>query len=223
MAVKHFGVDVTHDQMEEMLVQYTPLIKKYTAKFGYRAAGLGCALDKEDLEQELICTFIKCVRAYDPERGAAFMTFVINAFFHEVNRLMRKDQRNIEAGRTVSNVAKDDADGEFSIFDNIDSGWASPEQNLAALQLHQQLVGKLSPAAAAIVGQLVDPSDQVCEQFDLHVRGIESRRASTIDGPAARIRPQLNLNFLFELFNVPAGTARKLRQEIEQNAAVVFA
>src|SRR5690606_38073429 len=83
------------------LQQFAPLINKYTFKFHQRAVGLGCSMDENDIRQELSIIFLRCVESYDESKGGSFMNYLISAMYHEMNRLMSKDQRNIERFKTV--------------------------------------------------------------------------------------------------------------------------
>lgn len=200
--------------------QFTPLINKYAYKFHQRAMGLGCAMDMDDIRQELCIIFLRCVTNYDETKGASFMNFLISAMYHEMNRMMQRDQRNFEQARTVRQFQMDDEGEETdSLFDRIDSGWASPEQNLEAMQSFDALLESLSPQARLLVQNVVDPSPEVCRQFELQERG--SRRLREV-GEDARAMLQLNLNFLFHLFQIPRDTAVKLKQEIKAKTGSAF-
>ncbi len=211
-----------NQRAERTIEGFTPLINKYAYKFHTRAAGLGCALDLDDIKQELSITFLKCVQSYDEAKGASFMNFVISAWFNEMNRLMRKDQSNREVGYTMGASTIDD-DGEESIggmFDRVDSGWATPEQNMEASQSLSALLDTLSPPARMLVETLIEPPEAVCRQFELQERGAKSIR----DTFNIRVRAtlQMNLGFLFDLFSVPANQARALQKEIHEKTGRAF-
>lgn len=200
--------------------QFWPMINRYTYKFHQRAVGLGSPLDYDDVRQELCLTFTKCKASYDETKGASFMNFVISAWFNEMNRIFRKDQRNREEGLTLHAVQGGDDEESYNLFDVVDSGWATPEQNLEALSSIEFTLNGLSDQARVLVETLLNPPESVCEQYDLRECGVDQRRAD--ESGTLRHVKQLNLNFLFKLFDIPADVARRLQREIEQKTTVAF-
>lgn len=199
--------------------QYAPLIHKFAYRFYQRSQGLNSSRDLEDIRQELTLIFLRCCKSYDETKGSTFMNFVISSWFNEMNRLMLKDQRNREVAYTVSAQNGDDEEEAFSLFDRVDSGWASPEQNAEALSSMQFTLEGLSDQARLLVETLINPSEAVCHQYDLRERGALQRRNSGEDRRGSR---HLNLAFLFLLFKVPAAAARDLRAEIQSRTALAF-
>lgn len=203
------------------LEQFTPMINKYAFKFHRRASGLGCALDLDDIRQELSIVFLRCVDAYDEAKGASFLNFTITSMYHEMNKLMARDQRNIELFTTVRDHQVDedgDSYGE-SIFDRVDSGWATPEQNMEAAQCYHELMESLSEPARLLVENVVNPSPEILHQFDLQARGAAQLRQQ---GIAARASHHLNLSFLFNLFGLSRDTGNKLKLEVRRKAQRAF-
>jgi hypothetical protein len=208
-------------QAKRTIKQFTPLINKYANKFHYRAQGLGAAMEVEDIRQELSLIFLRCVNSYDESKGGSFMNFVISAWFNEMNRLMRKDQSNREVGYTLRSTSYDDEGEEAgSLFDHVDSGWATPEQNLEATQSLGVLLGELSPPARLLVETLIAPPDAVCRQFELQQRGSKAIRDRF--GVRVRAQLQLNLGFLCDLFCIPDNQAKRLQREIEHKTGRAF-
>lgn len=209
--------------MQAMIDQFTPLIMKYTHFFAPRAAALASSLDREDIQQELTIIFMRCVRSFDPSKGVKFMTYTIQAFFHDMNRRLDRDQRNWEEGVTYQDTAGE-GDDEFSILDGVASEGASPEELMEALSCLEWAFDSLSEEARVLVNALVDPPDAVLQQFQLQIEGAASRRDRLIEGVTLpRSRQQFNLKFLFELFEVPLAPSRHLRAEIESKVAHAFA
>lgn len=203
------------------LQQFAPLINKYTFKFHQRAVGLGCSMDENDIRQELSIIFLRCVESYDESKGGSFMNYLISAMYHEMNRLMSKDQRNIEQFKTVrqSQMMEEDED-TLGVWDRIDSGWASPEQNLEAYQAMTHMLDNLSPQARLLVENVVAPNQEVIRQFDIQVKGSENIREN---GDFARASKSINTNFLLKLWGVPRHVGQELQKEIRTQARVSFA
>lgn len=206
------------------LEQFTPLINKYAFKFHRRAAGLGCAMDLDDIKQELSIVFLRCRDAYDETKGASFMNFTITAMYREMNRLMGRDQRNAELFPTIRQhqVSDDGDDYNESIFDRVDSGWASPEQNFEAIQAYEELLTSLSEPARILVESVVNPSPQILDQFRMQEDGAKQLREIGLSD-SVRASRILNMNFLFNLFGIPRDAATKLRAEISQKTVYAFA
>lgn len=205
---------------EALLIQYTPLIAKHTLKFHRRAMGLGCPMDQDDIRQELIIVMQRCAVSYDDSKGSSFMNFLINAWYHEMNRVMRRDQRNRDIGMTLNQTCCSKSDGEeLNLLDTIDSGWATPEQNLEALSSLQVALRGLSDEARMLVDILLDSPDSISDQFELQQRGAVERREA---GISRRSMTQLNLKFLLTLFEVPTDVARKLSGEIRSSFGAAF-
>lgn len=202
------------------LQQFAPLINKYAFKFHRRAVGLSCAMDIDDIKQELSIIFLKCVGLYDDTKGGSFMNYLISAMYHEMNRLFSRDQRNREVCVTVAQFTTSD-DGEMSdsIFDRVDSGWATPEENYEAIQCLSALLNSLSPEARAIVQQIVDPSPAILEQFELQERGSAAVREA---GASVRATLQLNLNFMFNLLDIPRSVSTRITREVRQQTERTF-
>lgn len=200
--------------------QFTPLINKYTYKFHQRAVGLGCSMDEGDIRQELSIIFLRCVAAYDEAKGGSFMNYLISAMYHQMNQIMSKDQRNIERFKTVrqSQMTEEDEDS-LGVWDRIDSGSASPEQNLEALQSMRHMLDRLSPQARLLVENVIEPNAEVCRQFDIQVRGTESVRRN---GGATRAMRSLNTTFLLRLWGIPRFAGANLQKEIRAQAISSF-
>lgn len=212
--------NVRNQEANRTIEQFAPLINKYTYKFSQRARSLGTAMDEDDIRQELSIIFLRCVEAYDESKGGSFMNFLISAWFNEMNQLMRRDQRNFERGKTRSDHVESDDGDAMSIFDTVDSGWATPEQNLEALQQAEALLNALTPQARVLVHTLIDPPDAICEQYAAHTNGIRERRDAQLS--AKKTYRQLTLRFLFEAFQVSPSDQVRITREIQTKAAVVF-
>lgn len=212
----------TNQDAARTIEQFTPMINKYAFKFLQRANGLGASMDLDDIRQELSLIFIRCTRSYDETKGGSFMNFVISAWFNEMNRLMRKDQRNVNVGHTLSDSqwGEDDEQMDGSIFDRVDSGAPTPEQNVEALQLLNATLNGLSAPARTLVSALLDPPDELCRQFEIQASGIKERRDRNVTNRNAYT--QMNLRFLFEVFGIPRVPAMNLKQEIESRVGHVF-
>ena len=211
----------TNQQAPRNLDQFAPLIHKYSFKFAKRATGLGCAMELDDIRQELSLVFVKCCNSYDETKGGSFMNFLISAWFNEMNRLMSRDQRNREVGYTMrADSCGEEGEESFSLFDLIDSGHASPEENLSALSSMNEGLRNLSEPARMLVELLVDPPDIVCQHFDAQLRGAASRREA---GMASRSTKHLNLTFLGNLFDIPRTCLKDLQAEIANTIGSAFA
>lgn len=201
--------------------KFKPLIAKYARKFHQRAVGLNMGWEQEDVEQELSLIFYKCQGSYDPEKGGSFMNFVITAFFNEMNAKMRKAQKQMDRGVAfVSNMQGGEEGESLNLFDTIDSGHATPEQNVEALQCIEHALRGMSEPASSLVKMLMDPPDPICIQFELLSKGTLARREALKDG--RRSPQQLSLSFLFDLFKVPKADARRIQMEIEKKVGNAF-
>lgn len=209
-----------NQQAARTVEQFMPMIGKYTRRFARRAAGLNAAMDEDDIRQELSLIFLRCTESYDESKGGSFMNFVITAWFNNMNQLMRRDQRNFENGLTISPNMVNSEEEEMSIFDTIDSGWATPEENVMALKALETTLDRLSPQARVLVMALIDPPDVLRYQYEMHIRGIKERREAQTS--RRKTYHNLSLRFLFEILEVPVTDQLRLIKEIEATVQNVF-
>lgn len=98
---------------EELLQQWQPKITKMKQSFiPY--------LDEDDIEQELRLVLWKCQRAYSPDRGAVFHTYLHQAMLNTMGKLVRSvgrhnpDYRSLVYLSTLDDFEEGDDRGEGS-------------------------------------------------------------------------------------------------------------
>jgi DNA-directed RNA polymerase specialized sigma24 family protein len=196
--------------------QFRPMILKYSWKFAKRAAGLGSPIHRDDIEQELTIVFMKCVESYDESRGGSFMNFTISAFYYEMNRVFKKDQRAFEDSgmrRTTSTaLSVEDESESADLLDYVDSGSGTPEQFLEMQDTLRSTLARLSPPARTLVEAVLNPPPSVVKQFRLQEAGAPHRRTL---GSKDRASKELSFHFVLSLFGVPLALGRTLKEEIQ--------
>lgn len=141
------------------------------------------------------------------------MNYVITAWYNRINAMLRKDQLNVETGFTVTGTAwgEDDDNESFSLFDNMASPDATPEQIVECQQVTDRILDKLSAPARTLVQALLDPPDAVLQEFHRQRRAAENRREV-----GKRAFTRLELPFLFSLFQIPKSWCNSLQKEIRE-------
>lgn len=91
-------------------------------------------MDIEDVEQELCQTLMRCVRDYDPNKGASFNTLTQGSFQRKIMDLKRKAHTK---GRTATLVYLDAEDVREAISNMITDGQTAEEIAIAPYGLDE--------------------------------------------------------------------------------------
>lgn len=196
------------------VIAMQPLIKSYAYKASQRAHVLNIPIDMDDLIQELSMACVRCVERYNPEFGWTFEAFLRGAFHNEISALFRRNEQGLKHGFfNVSSHRYADGEEGDSLFDGIDSGWASPDQELEAQDLHVYLVRRLKPEPLAFYRLLIDPPTEVMDQIRRFNQGVmETREAGGTGVRLAMISDLANTDWAVILDLSPSTIAGLMRQ-----------
>lgn len=200
------------------MAQFAPLINKMTHDYARRCGATRTPFDADDVQQELRIAYWRCSMAFKPDAGVKFMTFLVTAMRNCLNNLFDREQRKSLVGKVISGDNAYDSDaGEGSVWDRVDSGIATPEEEQSAQQMSTWIAERLSPRARALFLMACDPPDVVERQFDALRRGTEAVRAEQFqDGaPMGKSYSTISLPFLSRLFGLTVSEAQSARREIE--------
>lgn len=203
------------------LEQWKPLIEKMSFKAAQRAKKLKAPYDADDFRQELKMTVLRALESFDPERGVKFSTFIHNAFYHEINKLLRRDDINAKVGMTYSGdnfYAGDESDKE-DIWGTVEEDSERSAENLYMdAELMDYVMDHVSPEAAAAVHLLTSNNDLIGQQLAAYNFGVE-REAQ--EGGIRRYSLDMNLAFICKLFGYSHNKMRQLADQIN-NAVLAY-
>lgn len=189
------------------------------AQKGYaRLVAIGAPLDYEDLFQELTEIFIKSYDKFDESRGCKFSTYYVFSAFNQVNKMAKKfEVERCELGtRSIEEMDDRASEDGLSVLEKIDSGFATPEQYVEAMQMARSVVSGLSPMASTIAGMLIDPPAFMEREVEAAIAHSGYARSKNV---ARRARQQLDIGLVCSVIekatNAPHSMVTKARRELE--------
>jgi DNA-directed RNA polymerase specialized sigma24 family protein len=204
-----------HESDVAALEQWNPLVHKIAHKAARRAAAIGVPIGHDDFVQELRIVVLKCQDSFNPELGVKMITFLHRAMYNEVNKLLGRDQRNVQAGFTISGDttwSNEDGAGE-SAWDYVeDDLQRSPQALIEDTDLIGWVHNKISPQASAVLHILQSGHPFVGQQLRAYNDAIA---AEALSGGMRRIPLDMNFTFVCKLLGFTNGKMNKLALEIE--------
>lgn len=211
----------SHQNDVAALEQWTPLIHKIAFKAARRAAAIGSPHSHDDFAQELQITVLKCHDQFNPDLGVKMITYLHRAMYNEVNKILRRDSDNVQAGFTVSGDstwAGDDGQGEAA-WDYIeDDCQRSPEHAFMDGELVDWVHDQISNEASAVLHMLQSGNQFLANQLHAYNAGVEMEAA---EGGLRRMSLDMNFSFVCKVLGFNHGKQTRLAQEI-QNAVASY-
>lgn len=204
----------SHQEGVAALEQWKPLIEKMAFKAARRAAAIKSPLDVDDFRQELQMTVLRALDSYDADKGAKFITFLHSAFFHEINKLLRRDHTNCQFGYTISGDTAYDNDGEGTdqVWDGVeDDQHRSGENEYMDAQLMDHVLKSVSPEASAVLQMLTSGDEIVSHQLEAYNYAVE---LDASEGGIRRLSLDMNFQFICKLLGFAHAKMTKLANEI---------
>ena len=183
------------------------LVHTFARKGWGRMIAAQVNVEYEDVFQEMSVTYTKAARSYDPSKGFSFTSYVGRAIWNEFNRYAEK---YIGEQTELGLISAQDVNDEHSFedyYESIDSGVATPEEQLIRKQEMLNNLRGLSPTAKFLAAQLMTPAPELQEAFEEH-------RAALIEknGRAAR---EMGLRFIGNHFGIKDGRLNDAINELK--------
>lgn len=183
------------------------LVKKVSLKVYARFSAMGAGMEYADVEQEAVIVMMKAWRGFDPTRGWKFSTYYINSAWNAFNRLAEGFSREMNVIGVYSMDANLDSDGESANWESLtDGGHATPEQLFEAKELLSEIEAVLSPLASKIVELMLDPPEQMQQEWEQRCDVMGLTRADMTLGFVT--------SYLGALTNLPSCEFTKATKEI---------
>jgi len=204
----------SHQADVAALEQWKPLIEKMAFKAARRAAAIKSPLDVDDFRQELQMTVLRAMDSYDESKGAKFITFLHSAFYHEINKLLRRDHTNCQFGYTISGDTAFDNEGEGTdqVWDGVeDDQNRSAENEYMDAELMDHVLNSVSAETGAILQMLTSGDEIVANQLEAYNYGVESDAAQ---GGIRRLSLDLNFPFICKLLGFSHAKMTRYANEV---------
>jgi hypothetical protein len=171
---------ISNAEATALLSQWERLIEKMAYKAHARASQITSDLDIDDFRQIIRLTILRAKKSFDETRGVKFITFVYRAIYNEIDRALRVEQSRLNAGYRVYSENSGSGEEEFSLFDSMGGQtFATPEQEIEALDLITYLKGRLSREAYALAAVMIDPPEAIRQQVEAYQAGVDEMRDSS--------------------------------------------
>jgi DNA-directed RNA polymerase specialized sigma24 family protein len=139
---------------------YQGLARQMAGKVYRRLRGAGCAMEFDDVMQEVCLSFAVCARNFDPQRGFKFSTYFMRSGFNNLNRWV-EDQI---AERHVSLDAEND-DG-YPLHVTIASNEETAEIKAVAQSTREHLLGLVSENTRQVIELVESPPQFLIDEMD---------------------------------------------------------
>lgn len=190
---------------------HTALIHSFARKGWSRLIASHVSVDYDDVFQELSLVFVKAIKAYDPSKGYSFTAYAGRAMWNGFNRFAQRhlDEAN-ELGLMSIQALEDKAeDGDsMNLYELIDSGAPTPEQQLERKQEMLQKLRALSPTAKFIAAQLISLSEEVEQAMTERNRKAEAEGRRSLANPTP--------GFIADVFGVDRAKVRAAVEELHE-------
>lgn len=130
-----------------------------------QAAGI-CAVSEEDVHQEMLVSYLKVKKTFNPNNGARFSTYLVSACWKNFNRWLEPMEFESKTGVFQSGAMEDVFGTSYSLDERIPDEQAFlPEESL----WHKQAIGlvekQLHPFAKQALGLLLDPPQEMLDYY----------------------------------------------------------
>jgi Sigma-70 region 2 len=203
--------DVTSAALE----QWKPLIEKTAYKAAQRAAKIDSPYNVDDFRQELKMTLMRALQSFNPELGVKFITFIHSAFYHEINKIMRRADLNAKIGFTVGGdnfFAGDESEAE-SIWSQIeDDSERSAENIYMDGELLSHVRKNTTSEAWAVLQMTLSNDPFIVNQLTAYNIGVEMEAE---EGGIRRFSLDMNIAFVGKLLKFSPAKIKKISEQIQ--------
>lgn len=197
--------------------QYERLLGQLAMKSLPRMKAFEPTMEFEDLKGFLTLVYVKCSKGFDGDRGLKFSTYLQNACYHELNRMIDKvaKERTVVSSSSVDVYFTDAGEtpgvGTNDRWDAMADPGMQPDEAVEMKQHILRTVAGLSNEARMIVALLIAPTTGL-KKFFL------AERAAPVAG---RVNgPEITVDVVCRYLRYPLPKVLALRNEFQAKCGV---
>lgn len=200
--------------MSVELKDYEKLLSKEAWKGVSRLYALNIySMEFEDVYQEMCISFASAAKLYQPAKGFAFTTYLVLILRRQFQRIVVKLVEERTHLTSVEEIQSRHDDGDdFDLYASI----ASDEPLLEDAIAHKlDVVAKLEalkPVTRMVLLSLIEPSEELKGEFNALQSHLRLGRELEVSN--YKVPTEINLRFICEHNNIPAGKRRLIREEL---------
>jgi hypothetical protein len=205
--------------------QYKNLIAKVARQAMGRVLAVEPSMEFDDVMAHLSVVYVKCAERFDESKGWKFSTYLQNACYHEVNRLVEKieKERTVVSSMSAQGMIDSGDEGEavdfYSVFTQPDPD-LNPEEAVSVKQELLALFATMSDDGRKAVALLIAPPTELQVYHDNLLAAAEKARQAGLS--KAPIRAELSLDVVCRFLRFTRKRAGALREELLELTNVNF-
>jgi DNA-directed RNA polymerase specialized sigma24 family protein len=203
--------------MDQLFREHDRYMQRLAVAYYRRLRVMPMGIEVEDIRAEINVAFVHAARAWSPEGGASFTTFLARGAWFHVQRWVNNQKRQL-ADKGVSLSRPLGEEGEATVGDMLPSDAPSPEEIVRESQLHDRMTAVLSPLARRFLSLLTDPPDELREEMMALMAQAEWARSLGIVVPAPT---RVTFAMISRLMGLSRARASACIAEIEAMSAEV--